>query len=114
MEGFEYPHDYTQEWKEYSEDGQIYRQHRVTGEKIWIDRDWTYKHQKGGKGKKGKEEEEKKKKKKAAAPKEGEASAGFVFRDEEDRKYWEEMDKQSEEQKKKEAEELKKKEEEGT
>ena len=113
MEGFEYPHGYTQEWKEYSEDGQIYRQHRVTGEKIWIDRDWTYKHQKGGKGKKGKEEEEKKKKK-AAAPKEGEASAGFVFRDEEDRKYWEEMDKQSEEQKKKEAEELKKKEEEGT
>ena len=30
MEGFQYPHDYTKEWKEYSEDGQIYRQHYVT------------------------------------------------------------------------------------
>ena len=32
MEGFQYPHDYTKEWKEYSEDGQIYRQHYVTKE----------------------------------------------------------------------------------
>eukprot|EP00439_Symbiodinium_sp_Y106_P001784 s1132_g1.t1 len=54
MEGFEYPHDYTKEWKEFSEDGQIYKQHYVTKEKIWVDRDWTYKRQKGGKGKKGK------------------------------------------------------------
>ena len=53
-EGFQYLHDYTKEWKEYSEDGQIYRQHYVTKEKIWIDRDYTHKHEKGGKGKKGK------------------------------------------------------------
>ena len=93
MEGFEYPRDYTKEWKEYSEDGHIYRQHYVTKEKIWVDRDWTYKHQKGGKGKK----KERTKEAKAAAPKERAVSSGFVPRDEEDRKYWEEMDRQSEE-----------------
>ena len=87
MEGFEYPHEYTKEWKKYSEDGQIYRQHFVTKEKIWVDRDWTYKHEKGGKGKKGKGKNKGEEgKAKAAAPKERAASSGFVRRDEEDRK----------------------------
>ena len=43
MEGFEYPRDYSPEWQEYTEEGYIYRQHRVSGEKICIDKDWTYK-----------------------------------------------------------------------
>ena len=43
MEGFEYPRDYSPEWQEYTEEGYIYRQHRVSGEKICFDKDWTYK-----------------------------------------------------------------------
>eukprot|EP00439_Symbiodinium_sp_Y106_P050019 s6970_g6.t1 len=72
MEGFEYPHDWSSEWKEYTEEGQIYREHRVTAEKIWLDVDHKYKHQKGqGKGKeKGKEGKEGKGKEKQAKPKE--------------------------------------------
>ena len=59
MEGFEYPYDYSDEWKEYTEDGHIYKQHRVTGEKKWIDVDHKYKHQKG----KGKRKGERKRRK---------------------------------------------------
>ena len=114
MEGFEYPYDYSDEWKEYTEDGHIYKQHRVTGEKKWIDVDHKYKHQKGkGKGKeKGKEG---KGKEKQAKPKEeGQARGSFEPRDEEDRQYWARMDKMEEEkrQKREEAAEEKRKEEE--
>ena len=114
MEGFEYPYDYSDEWKEYTEDGHIYKQHRVTGEKKWIDVDQKYKHQKGkGKGKeKGKEG---KGKEKQAKPKEeGQARGSFEPRDEEDRQYWARMDKMEEEKrhKREEATEEKRKEEE--
>ena len=42
MEGFEFTRDYGDEWKEYSEGGHIYRQYRVTREKIWLDVDHKY------------------------------------------------------------------------
>ena len=66
MEGFEYPYDYSDEWKEYTEDGHIYKQHRVTGEKKWIDVDHKYKHQKGKGKRKG---ERKRRKRKGEADK---------------------------------------------
>ena len=114
MEGFEYPYDYSDEWKEYTEDGHIYKQHRVTGERKWIDVDHKYKHQKGqGKGKeKGKEG--KGKEKQAKPEEEGQARGSFEPRDEEDRQYWAKIDKMEEEkrQKREEAAEEKRKEEE--
>ena len=65
---FEYPRDFSSEWKFYTENGSIYRQHYVTQEKIWCDYDYAYKHEKG----KGKN----KKKKGHAGEEEGKTSSG--------------------------------------
>ncbi|CAE7227315.1 unnamed protein product, partial [Symbiodinium sp. CCMP2456] len=106
MEGFEYPRDYGQEWKYFTEGGQIYKMHYVTQEKIWVDYDYTYKHEKG-RGKEKKEGKGKRNQKEKATP-------GFVPRDEEGKQYWEEMDRQikeKEQMKEQEAAQKKEKEE---
>ena len=105
-ERFPYPYDYTDEWKIYVEDGEAWRQHRVTGEKVWLGKDVKYKHLKGTETKgKGKEKKEGEGKAGKAKERKQERTTTFQPRDEEDRKYWERMDKLEEEKRQKRAEE---------
>ncbi|CAE7333081.1 unnamed protein product, partial [Symbiodinium sp. CCMP2456] len=87
--GFKPPVDKSQEYKYYSEGGHIYRQSHKTGEKIWWNYDYTYKHQKG----KGKEAYEK-------AGKGSRPHQPFQPRDEEDKAYWANMDEEVKRKKK--------------
>ena len=48
--GFAYPYDDT-EYKIYVENGKVYKQHRITGEKVEVGVDYVYKYQKGKEGK---------------------------------------------------------------
>ncbi|CAE7312719.1 unnamed protein product [Symbiodinium sp. CCMP2456] len=81
---FKPPVDKSQEFKYYTEGGHIWRQSHETGEKIWWNYDFKYKHQKG----KGKEAYEK-------AGKGSRPHQPFQPRDEEDKEYWANMDEET-------------------
>ena len=94
--GFKTPIDKSHDWKFYTDNkGNVWKQNYKTGEKIWWNFDYKYKHEKG----KGKDAYEK-------AGKGQRPHQPFKPRDEEDAKYWERMDKM-EEEKRKEREEKK-------
>ena len=93
--GLKTPVDKSHEWKFYTDNkGNVWKQNYKTGEKIWWNFDYKYKHEKG----KGKEAYEK-------AGKGHRPREPFKPRDEEDAKYWERVGKQEEEKRKKREEE---------
>ena len=93
--GLKTPVDKSHEWKFYTDNkGNVWKQNYKTGEKIWWNFDYKYKHEKG----KGKEAYEK-------AGKGHRPREPFKPRDEEDAKYWERMGQQEEEKRKKREEE---------
>ena len=93
--GLKTPVDKSHEWKFYTDNkGNVWKQNYKTGEKIWWNFDYKYKHEKG----KGKDAYEK-------AGKGHRPREPFKPRDEEDAKYWERMGQMEEEKRKKREEE---------